>query len=397
MRKRRSDADVELHHCNESERTASAGGVDHPPSALARRSLLPMNAPRPLGRASTFWRLCSLSIGLGLWSGTCLSDPGKAGLTAPRAVGERLVIEAAQEIKELDVEAIRQGRVRPHTILSVDIAKVPLRKALKVFVQRTGIKVLVAAAVPDEELTIKFEELPLGEAVKRLLEGKNYLLKHGQSETVASLLEAQGSQALRARKSETAKTANSAKESEQKTDPNDASERQISEIRILSLSGGDANQNLVEIKEEPGERAHEIEALVENAQKGATAQDRLAAIKKFQNLAEDEEIPAILPALQDDDENVRGEALAALQNISSGNPPVDEIADMAGRDPNPRLRMQALEALVEFEGSRAEPYIQEALQDTDPKVRSNAKGLMELNAKVAENLEKVKNRQESLP
>lgn len=391
MRKRRSDADVELHHCNESERTASAGGVDHPPSALARRSLLPMNAPRPLGRASTFWRLCSLSIGLGLWSSTCLGGPEEV---AGAAAGERLVIEAAQE---LDVEAIRQGRFRPHTILSVDIAKVPLRKALKVFVQRTGIKALVAAAVPDEELTIKFEGLPLEEAVKRLLKGKNYLLKYGQRETVASLLEDQGSQALGAGKSETTKTGNSANESEQKTDPNDAGERQISEIRILSSSGGDANQNLVEIKEEPGERAHEIEALVENAQKGATAQDRLAAIKEFQGLAEDEEIPAILPALQDEDENVRGEALAALQNIGSGNPPVDEIADMAGRDPNPRLRMQALDALVEFESGRAEAYIQEALRDTDPKVRRNAKRLLELNAKVAENLEKVQNQQESLP
>lgn len=394
MRKRRSDAEVELHHCSESERTASAGGGDHPPSALARRSLLPIIAPRPLGRASTFWRLCSLSIGLGLWSGTCLGGPEEVG---GAAAGERLVIEAAQEIEELNVEAIRQGRFRPHTILSVDMAKVPLRKAVKVFVQRTGIKVLVAAAVPDEELTIKFEELPLEEAVKRLLKGKNYLLKYGQSETVASLLEDQGSQALGAEKSETAKSGNGAKESEQKTDPNDAGERQISEIRILSSSGGDANQNLIEIKEEPGERAHEIEALVEKAQKGATAQDRLAAIKEFQGLAGDEEIPAILPALQHEDENVRGEALAALQNISSGNPPVDEIADMAGRDPNPRLRMEALDALVEFESGRAEAYIQEALQDTDPKVRSNAKRLLELNAKVAENLEIAKNRQESLP
>lgn len=325
-----------------------------------------------LPRASWMLALYSLGLALALWSATCLGEeaaPSGAG-------GQRLVIEATQEIKELDVEAIRQGRFQPRTMLSADIAKAPLRTALKLLTRKTGIKVFVAAAVPDEGLSVKFDTLPLEEALKRLLKGKNYLLTYG--ETVASLLEHQGSQAG---KSETAKNEISAKEGEQNKYPN---ERQITELRILSPSGGQTNENLVEIKEKPSERAREIEALVEKARKGATPKDRVAALEEFQGLADDEEIPAILSALDDEDEGVRRTALETLQNQSSGTPPVEEIAELAYSDLSPKLRMEALAAVVEFRPGQAEAYIQRALKDPDAKVRDHAEHLLDLNAKLAE-------------
>ncbi len=351
----------------------------NPPTAL-NTGLSGVSGRARTSRAGSFWNgLWSLGLALALGSNTALGAPADQPEVTTSGAGERLVFEAKQESEGFDIRAIMSGQdtLQRHVRLSADIFKAPFRKALKVFARETGIKVLAAQGVPDDTISVQFDELPLDEALKRLLKGRNYMLTYGKP----ALSEDQHLAAPKEGHKETR-----AREGGSETEQNSPGTQQITEVRILSpgSTANRANETMREIKVDPDEQALEIEALVRKAQEGATPQERLAAIEEFQHLAEDKDIPAIAPVLHDEDQRVRRSALETLQNLSSGEPPVDELAEVARRDPTPQLRMQALEVLIEFRAGEAAKYIQEALQDANADVRRHAKRMQHMNDKLAE-------------
>jgi hypothetical protein len=95
---------------------------------------------------------------------------------------------------------------------------------------------------------------------------------------------------------------------------------------------------------------------------------------------EEEIVPSLITALQDEEPEVRTLALEGLYGIDdseSQNTVSDAIVKMAESDPLPEHRVQALVWLTERKPEEAKVLLEYTLNDSDPDIRSFAAGLLE--------------------
>ncbi len=246
-------------------------------------------------------------------------------------------------------------------LLSAKISKAPLRTVLARVAEETRIKVFVASTVPNDELSATFTKLRLDAAIKRLLGNRGYALRYAQAKG-----EANGS--------------------------GDAHPR-IAELYVVPPASGDTKpygmeqvgqttgQGLDPSPEQPRADIESADAvLLAKALESEQAADRIAALKKYLNEAEQPDYQSVAKALKDPDRKVRELALGGMED--SNTLPVEATAEVALADGVPALRKRALEILVERRGGAVRTTLARALEDPDPAVRAHAQEMAKLADKI---------------
>jgi hypothetical protein len=241
-----------------------------------------------------------------------------------------------------------------NNVLSANIDNAPLEQVLKKLAQQADIKTYLRKSVAKDEIHIKIDNLPLEEGIKRILKGKNYVLAYYP----ASL-----------------------------SKDNSAS-RKIKELRVVSGSGaldevGDAEmststeENSLAYSEEKS-----LEALTEEALHAPEPEDRANALKELARWSragkKEEVLSTAITALQEDKSaKVRKGALNLLINEIPGKTPLEPLATMAQKDPDPELRRTALVHVVSMSDPKtAMKYLEQSLNDPDPDVREEARAIL---------------------
>lgn len=235
-------------------------------------------------------------------------------------------------------------------LLSANITNAPLREVMAELARQVPLRVFVADDVSDDNISVTFENLPFETGLRRILQGKNYLLIHERS-------------------------------------PSPSAENGLSVAQIRVMPAGEAGP-LPEIGAEATPSPMDIPATVEQPQtslaelmtealQAEQPDARVDALQALVNRQQEGDVwPTIVAALGDQDPIVRRVALVLLEQAQASIP-VEPLARMALADPDAELRMEALRHLVEAQGEGALTYLQQAVQDPDPRVSAQARNLLE--------------------
>ncbi len=238
--------------------------------------------------------------------------------------------------------------------LSAKLKNSPLEKVLKEVMAQSGAKIWLNDSI-DGTVTIEFQNIPIGEGVRRMLKDKNYAFvysHHDVKEGKLSIVSASKSKEIFTKVKE-----EPPRKLPQKTGlPVAKKDRPKKEQPSFESLVKDALEN-----EDPGKREDAIIALGESKDKKA--------------------IEVISKALANDPtEDVRLSAIDALLDI--GDKSIVDPLSIALKDRDPWVRESAVEALGEVGGEAAIEFIKNALNDEDGSVRELAQEtLEELNAK----------------
>ncbi|MEP9410124.1 MAG: HEAT repeat domain-containing protein [Candidatus Brocadia sp.] len=236
--------------------------------------------------------------------------------------------------------------------LSARIKNSPLEKVLKEIMSQSGARIWLSDSM-DGIVTVEFQNIPIGEGVRRILKDKNYAFAYAIHETKEgklSIISASKSREVFTKvKEETPPPPREGMPVVKKEKP----KKEKTSFESLAK---DALEN-----EDPGKREDAIIALGEGKYPGA--------------------IEIISKALANDpNEDVRLSAIDALLEI--GDESIAEHLSIALRDRDPWVRESAVEALGEVGGEAAIEFIKSALNDEDGSVRELAQEtLEELNVK----------------
>ncbi|MBA2592981.1 MAG: hypothetical protein M3495_05615 [Pseudomonadota bacterium] len=116
-----------------------------------------------------------------------------------------------------------------------------------------------------------------------------------------------------------------------------------------------------------------LDELSRDATQSPDPKARIDALKSLGQWGDEEKVQAaVASALGDQDGEVRGTALASVQG-GGVSIPLEALTDMALKDASPKLRLHALDELVE----RSEPgkiveQLKQAAEDPDPHVQALA-------------------------
>ncbi len=233
--------------------------------------------------------------------------------------------------------AFKEGRV------SGRIRGVPLREVLSELSRQTGIPAYLSGGGMDEKIRVQFEDLPLEEALRRIL-GRNYILVYARANPRLGR----------------------------------AAPGRLSGIRVLSRPAASLAH---EARARPPGAAAPIasprassdtspQALSRQALQAARPADRIAALRALAALRKpDETLSTFTAALRDADAGVRQTALSQVRRQGMAVS-LETLSAMAIEDPKPELRLRAWNEIVDrAEPQVAQEYLVKGLKDPDPKVR----------------------------
>lgn len=234
--------------------------------------------------------------------------------------------------------------------LSVGLKNAPLEKVLKEIMSQSGARIWLNDSI-DDKVTVEFQNVPIGEGVRRILKDKNYAFVYSPHEIKEGKLSI-----LNASKSKEVFTKAKApppKKPEQPVQKKGKAKKEKPPFEVLAK---DALEN-----EDAGKREDAIIALGESRDKRA--------------------VEIISAALANDpSEDVRLSSIDALLEVGAEN--VVDTLSVALKDRDPWVRESAVEALGEVGGEAAIEFVKNALHDEDGSVRELAQEILEeMNAK----------------
>lgn len=203
--------------------------------------------------------------------------------------------------------------------LSVIAEQAPLSQILQQVTHWTGVEFRTQGGL-QRKVSQRFSALSLHEGIKKLLTDMDYIMLEKASQqgrafpTLVLIFERHGSLSLR------------------------VPERKDSEKAELSLSLGDPDPNM---------RRWSVERVAEKGDKQTFAH--------------------LLKALDDDDSEVRQEAIANLGQY--GKMAMDPVRNLLSREEAPEVRMAAFQLLGQVGGEEAAAFLQGEITDQDPRVR----------------------------
>ncbi len=231
--------------------------------------------------------------------------------------------------------------------LSVRLKNSPLEKVLKEIMLQSGARIWLHDTI-DTTVTIEFQNVPVGEGIRRILKDKNYAFVYAPHETREGKLSI-----VSASKSKEIFT--KAKEEPKKkpaTPPQPVK------------------------KEKPKKEKPTFEALVKDALENTDAGKREDAIIALGESKDKRALETIAKALANDpSEDVRLSAIDAMLEI--GDKGIVDPLSNALKDRDPWVRESAVEALGEVGGEAAIEFIKSALNDEDGSVRELAQEILE--------------------
>ena len=274
-----------------------------------------------------------------------------------------LIASPALAQKSLEVEW-KAGR------LSVRAENTALSEILREVARQTGLEVRGHEGL-QEEVSVRFADLPLDDALRKLLDRVNSLIvgepsPQGRPRPVLGVV------------------------FERRTEPVALREEQGDRLSaltgILAKGGTEAEQALFSaaLDPDPSIRGLASETLAaRNSQedfqtilKAATAEDALTRLMALQVLSQHETValPALAKALSDQDMEVKGYAMQMLAQKRS--PEALAALGQVLHDPDPAFRQYALKFLGQLGDPTSLSYIGLALHDKDEAVRGLAADLL---------------------
>lgn len=233
--------------------------------------------------------------------------------------------------------------------LSARIKNSPLEKVLKEIMSQSGARIWLSDSF-DGTVTAEFQNIPIGEGVRRILKDKNYAFAYALHEVKEGKLSI-----ISASKSREVVT--KVKEEPPK--------------KVLPRPG-----TPVVKKEKPKKEKTSFESLVKDALENEDPGKREDAIIALGESKDPGAIEIISKVLANDpNEDMRLSAIDALLDI--GDKSIVEPLSIALRDRDPWIRESAVEALGEVGGEAAVELIKSALNDEDGSVRELAQETLE--------------------
>lgn len=233
--------------------------------------------------------------------------------------------------------------------LSVKIKNSPLEKVLKEIMSQSGARIWLNDSI-DGIVTVEFQNIPIGEGVRRILKDKNYAFAYALHEVKEGKLSI-----VRASKSKEIFT-------KVKNDP---------PKKTTPKPGMPVAK-----KEKPKKEKPSFESLVKDALENEDPGKREDAITALGESKDPRAIEIISKALTNDPtEDVRLSAIDAL--LDMGDKSIVDPLSIALKDRDPWVRESAVEALGEVGGEAAIEFIKSALNDEDGSVRELAQETLE--------------------
>jgi hypothetical protein len=248
-------------------------------------------------------------------------------------------------------------------LLTVALRAAPLHVVLAEIERQTGVSIAVDPAVQGD-VTMTFENLPLDDALVRLLRGENFSLEYGRGHEVTQVrVWPRGAAGVSVR-----------------GPPDPSPRRRIDDTSAREHPGPDASQPSPTGPALPDTTR---EAEVARLMTARDPAERKRAVEALQEQGDPQDKPVFLHAIQDADPRVRRSALEALLDLASGSTfddlPLDQLRDVATHDPDSLVRRSALELLAGIGDGTDDPAavetIRQAAQDPDPAVRDLATAL----------------------
>jgi hypothetical protein len=237
-----------------------------------------------------------------------------------------------------------------HGQLSVNLRNSPLEKVLKEIMAQSGARIWLSDSI-DSAVTVEFQNVPIGEGVRRILKDKNYAFVYAPHEIREGKLSI-----ITASKSKEVFT--KAKEPPPKKPEQPAPKKAKAK------------------KEKPS-----FEALAKDAVNNEDAGKREDAISALGESHDKRAVEVIANVLANDpSEDVRLSAIDALLEVGAEN--TVDILSTALKDKDPWVRESAVEALGEVGNEAAIEFVKSAISDEDGSVRELAQEILEeLNTK----------------
>jgi len=235
--------------------------------------------------------------------------------------------------------------------LSAKIVTVSLINVLEKLAQLTNVETSLDRSVANETVSAEFNNLPLEEGIRRILQGKSYALTYARTSFSNGRTPVPKVVEIRV----------VSKNSGPGTAQRDADFMIVSRGREGSLGTSDAGKD----------RARESAATID-------PQARMTAITTLKEEAEEkrmETLQAVIAGLSDEDSQVREAALEVLKD-GDGPVPLEPLSEVALRDASPEHRMDALMLLAERNGQAALGPLNQAVNDPDPGVSEMARTLL---------------------
>lgn len=266
--------------------------------------------------------------------------------------------------------------------LSVMAEKTALSQILREVARQTGLEVRGLEGL-QEEVSVRFADLPLYEALRKLLDRVNSVIigepSRQRKPRPVRVVVFERRVALPPAEEEKLKEESTALWEEQ-------GDRLVALTEILDKGETEAEQALFSAALDPDLSIRELasEALASrNSQedfqtilKAAKAEDASTRLMALQVLSQHETfaVPALAKALLDQDMEVKGYAMQML--AQKGSPEALEALGQVLHDPNPTFRQYALKFLSQHGDPTSLSYIGLALHDEDEAVRGLAAGLL---------------------
>lgn len=233
--------------------------------------------------------------------------------------------------------------------LSVQIKNAPLEKVLKEIMSQSGARIWLNDSV-DGTVSIEFQNIPIGEGVRRILKDKNYAFTyslHDGKEGKLSIVSASKSKEIFTK----------VKEEPPRKSPTKPG---------LPIAK----------KDKPKKEKLSFESLAKDALEHEDSGKREDAIIALGESKDPKAIEIISKALANDPvEDVRLSAIDALMEI--GDKSIVDPLSTALKDRDPWVRESAVEALGEVGGEAAIEFVKSALNDEDGSVRELAQETLE--------------------
>lgn len=306
---------------------------------------------------------------MGRWKQSC----GVNRVTIATVLFVSLLIAPTAFAQKLLKVEWKEGR------LSVMAEKTALSEILREVARQTGLEVRGLEGL-QEEVSVRFVDLPFDEALRKLLDRVNSLII-GESSPQGKPRPVLGVVFER----RTALSPEKLKE-----EPVALWEEQGARLaaltEILDKGGTQAEQALFSAALDPDPSIRELasetlaarnsEEDFQTILKAATAEDALTRLMALQVLSQHETfaLPALAEALLDQDREVKGYAMQMLAQKRS--PKALEALGQVLHDPNPAFRQYALKFLRQLGDPTSLSYIGLALHDEDEAVRGLAADLL---------------------
>lgn len=261
---------------------------------------------------------------------SCLLAVSVALVSAHDASAETLGASPSWQV------TVKEGR------MTARVHNAPLGTVLREISQRVPLAVSIQGPVAQAPISVRFQNLTLEEALRKVLEGKEYaIIRRKKSSPVAGTA---GMSALR-------------------------------EIIVLSAPGGDSYQTDAWMNVGGGTTQPRTPAPT-GLGAGPKPGSLIQQLEEMSDVAdEDELLPVLARALEDQDLRVRTKALDVLEE-TLGPIPVRQLARIAETERDPLMRSRALTLLAfRAEGDAGQPLTR-ALQDPDAEVRELASDLL---------------------